>query len=61
MKIIIISGSPRGNSITHRVALHLREAILKKREHEVDILDCREVDLPQLQRSGHDALLPGLR
>lgn len=49
MRILIISGSPRGSSITHRVALHLQAAMSKRTEHEVDILDCREVDLPLLQ------------
>ena len=50
MKIAIISGSPRGNSISHRVALHL-EVILKERtDHEVDIIDLREVEMPQLQK-----------
>lgn len=50
MKIVIISGSPRGNSITYRVALHL-ETILKDRtDHEVEIIDLREVEMPQLQK-----------
>lgn len=49
MKILIISGSPRGNSITHRVALHLQQVISKRAEHEVDILDLREIEFPQLQ------------
>jgi NAD(P)H-dependent FMN reductase len=49
MKITIISGSPRGNSVTHRVALHLQKAITEKTNHEVDILDVRETEFPQLQ------------
>jgi NAD(P)H-dependent FMN reductase len=49
MKILIISGSPRGNSITNRVALHLEKAIGKITEHEVQILDVRETDMPHLQ------------
>ena len=49
MRIAIISGSPRGNSITHRVALHLKEVINAKSEHEVDIIDLREIEFPQLQ------------
>ena len=49
MKIVIISGSPRGNSITYRVALHLQGYIASKTEHEVEIIDLREVEMPQLQ------------
>ena len=49
MKIEIISGSPRGNSITNRVALHLKNAIQERTDHEVDIIDVRDAELPLLQ------------
>ena len=49
MKIAIISGSPRGNSITVRVPLDLKKEIEKISEHEVDIIDLREIETPQLQ------------
>ena len=49
MRIAIVSGSPRGNSITYRVALHLQGAIRSQTDHEVDIIDLREVEMPQLQ------------
>lgn len=49
MKILIISGSPRGSSLTHRVAVYLQQVFRRNAEHEVDILDCREVEFPQLQ------------
>lgn len=49
MKIEIISGSPRGNSITNRVALHLKKIIRERTDHEVDIIDVRENELPLLQ------------
>src|SRR3982750_330631 len=49
MKILIISGSPRGNSITNRVALHLEQTIKNNADHEVDILDVRDTDMPHLQ------------
>ena len=49
MKILIISGSPRGSSITNRVAIHLERVLQKMTDHEVDILDVRDVDFPQLQ------------
>jgi len=49
MKIEIISGSPRGNSITNRVALYLKKIIQERTDHEVDIIDVRENELPLLQ------------
>lgn len=49
MKIVIISGSPRGNSITNRVALHLKNIIRERTDHEIDIIDVRENELPLLQ------------
>lgn len=49
MKIEIISGSPRGNSITNRVALHLKNAISKGTGYEVDIIDVRKNEMPLLQ------------
>jgi len=49
MKIEIISGSPRGNSVTNRIALHLKEQIRRRTDHEVDIIDVRENELPLLQ------------
>lgn len=49
MKIEIISGSPRGNSITNRVALNLKKEIKEKTDHEVDIIDVRENEFPLLQ------------
>lgn len=49
MKIEIISGSPRSNSITRRVAFHLRDVIRNSTSHEVDIIDMHEWDLPPMQ------------
>jgi NAD(P)H-dependent FMN reductase len=49
MRIEIISGSPRGNSITNRVALHLQKEINQKTDHEVNIVDVRKLRLPTLQ------------
>jgi len=49
MRIAIISGSPRGNSVTYRVALHLQNAIQNSSDHETEIIDLREVEMPQLQ------------
>lgn len=49
MRIAIISGSPRGNSVTYRVALHLQNAIEQNSDHDVEIIDLREIEMPQLQ------------
>src|SRR5881275_2417179 len=49
MKIEIISGSPRENSVTNRIALHLKRQIEEKTDHEVNIVDVRENELPLLQ------------
>lgn len=50
MKITIISGSPRGNSLTYRVAAHLKSEVQKRVECEVNIIDLRETEMPQLQK-----------
>ena len=49
MKIEIISGSPRGNSVTYRLALHLQEALKSTWNMESGIIDLREIEMPQLQ------------
>ena len=49
MKIEIISGSPRINSLTRRVALHLKNLIKETTEHEVDIIDMKDWTVPPVQ------------
>ena len=49
MNIEIISGSPRENSVTHRVALFLKKFLQEHTTHTVDIIDVKEWDLPLLQ------------
>lgn len=49
MKIEIISGSPRVNSVTRRVALHLKNWLKQNTSHEVDILDMKDWNLPAVQ------------
>lgn len=49
MKIEIISGSPRRNSTTLRVALHLQKMLQESTENEVGLIDLREHDLPPVQ------------
>lgn len=49
MKIEIISGSPRINSVTRRVALYLKNWLSQNSTHEVDIIDMRDWNIPPIQ------------
>jgi NAD(P)H-dependent FMN reductase len=49
MKIEIISGSPRINSVTRRVALHLKNWLSQNSSHEVDIIDMKDWTVPAVQ------------
>jgi chromate reductase, NAD(P)H dehydrogenase (quinone) len=49
MKIEIISGSPRINSVTRRVALHLKNWLSQNTTHEVDIIDMKDWTVPAVQ------------
>lgn len=49
MKIEIISGSPRINSITKRVTLHLKNWLLQNTTHDVDIIDMKDWSVPPVQ------------
>jgi NAD(P)H-dependent FMN reductase len=49
MKIEIISGSPRVNSVTRRVALYLKNWIKQNTAHEVDIIELKDWQLPPVQ------------
>lgn len=49
MRIEIISGSPRENSVTHRVALALKKILRHKTEHQVGVIDMKKNNLPLLQ------------
>lgn len=50
MRIEIVSGSPKQNSTTYRVALHLHKLLTERTDHEVRILDVRNNPLPLLQK-----------
>jgi NAD(P)H-dependent FMN reductase len=50
MRIEIVSGSPRHNSTTYRVALFLQNLLQEKTEHDVGLLDVRSYPLPLLQK-----------
>jgi len=49
MRIEIISGSPRPNSVTHRVALHIQRALKQRTGHEIGIINLRKWNLPPLR------------
>jgi NAD(P)H-dependent FMN reductase len=49
MRIEIISGSPRPNSVTHRVALHLQKMLKQGTDHEVGLINVKDWTLPVLQ------------
>ena len=50
MNIEIISGSPRINSITHRVVLHLKNYLARKTGHNINTIDVRDWELNVLQQ-----------
>jgi NAD(P)H-dependent FMN reductase len=49
MNIEIVSGSPRRESVTFRVALFLQRLLSEKTGHNVNIIDVREWNFPTLQ------------
>jgi NAD(P)H-dependent FMN reductase len=49
MKIEIISGSPRINSVTRRVTLYLKNWITQNTAHEADIIDMKDWSIPPVQ------------
>lgn len=50
MNIEIISGSPRKESVTHRIAVFLKKYLTEHSSHTVDIIDIRDWNLPLLQQ-----------
>ncbi|HRH60505.1 MAG TPA: NAD(P)H-dependent oxidoreductase [Chitinophagaceae bacterium] len=50
MNIEIISGSPRHNSVTHRVALYLMKLLKQKTTHTINIIDVRDWEFPVMQQ-----------
>lgn len=49
MKLVIIAGSPRKESLTRRVAKHLSTEISKLNDVEVNTIDMSALELPNLQ------------
>ena len=48
MRIEIISGSPRLNSLSRRVAIFLQHYFKETTAHEIGLIDMKDWDLPQL-------------
>ena len=49
MNIEIISGSPRVESVTHRLALFLHRTLNEKTQHHIGLIDVREPQFPMIQ------------
>jgi NAD(P)H-dependent FMN reductase len=49
MRIEIISGSPRQNSITHRVALALQKILQQKTKYQIGLINIKDIDLSPVQ------------
>lgn len=49
MKITILSGSPRANSVTVRVALHLKNWFNLHTTHDVELIQLKDWDVPPVQ------------
>lgn len=50
MRIEIISGSPRKESVTVRVAKFLENELKQRTDHEVGLIDLREWELPHVEK-----------
>ena len=49
MRIEIISGSPRENSITHRVAVALQKILQQKTQYHIGLINIKDIDLSPVQ------------
>jgi NAD(P)H-dependent FMN reductase len=50
MNIEIVSGSPRIDSVTHRVVLHLKKYLSETTRHNVNVIDVRDWKINVLQQ-----------
>ncbi len=49
MNIVILSGSPRNGSISHRVALYLENYLKSNAQHHIDLVSLQKWNLPPIQ------------
>ncbi|HEY2727105.1 MAG TPA: NAD(P)H-dependent oxidoreductase [Parafilimonas sp.] len=50
MNIEIVSGSPRVNSVTHRIVLYLKKYLSETTEYNINIIDVRDWNINVLQQ-----------
>jgi NAD(P)H-dependent FMN reductase len=48
--IVLISGSPRKNSVSFRIATNLLKRLEKKEDLNIDLIDMKEFYIPQIQK-----------
>lgn len=56
MNIEIVSGSPRRESITFRLAVFLQKLLKEKTSHNINLLDVREWNFPALQEQVYSSV-----
>ncbi len=56
MNIEIVSGSPRQESVTFRIALFLQRQLQQEKLHTVNIIDVRECNFPDLQEEVYSSV-----
>ncbi len=56
MNIEIVSGSPRKESVTFRLALFIKTALQQKTIHSINILDVRQWNFPTLQEQVYSSI-----
>lgn len=56
MKIEIVSGSPRKESRTYRLAVYLQKYLQENSAHSVNIIDVREWNFPTLQEEVYSSI-----
>ena len=56
MNIEIISGSPRKGSVTFRLAVFLKNLLQEKTDHNINIIDVREWNFPELQEQVYSSV-----
>jgi NAD(P)H-dependent FMN reductase len=50
MNLVIISGSPRQGSLTHRIALHLEQYFTEATGHNIQLVSVQDIAIPALQQ-----------
>ena len=56
MNIELVSGSPRKDSVTHRVVLFLQKYLSEKTNHSVNVIDVRDWEINVLQQQTYKSV-----